>query len=49
MNKEKMKALLSDPVRALLLCRPCKRDIPVLAAVMLAVYYALLLKLCGGL
>ena len=35
MNKEKMKAWLSDPVRTLLMCRPCKRDIPVLAVVML--------------
>lgn len=48
MNKEKMKAWLSDPVRTLLMLRPCKRDIPVLAVVMLAVYYVLLLKLCGA-
>ena len=48
MNKEKMKAWLSDPVRTLLMLRPCKRDIPVLAVVMLAIYYVLLLKLCSA-
>ena len=48
MNKEKMKALLSDPLRGMLMHRLCKKGMAALGAAMLAVYYALLLKLCGA-
>jgi len=48
MNGEKMKALLSDPLREVLMHRLCKKGMIALGAVMMAVYYVLLLKLCGA-
>jgi len=48
MNKEKMKAMLSDPLREALMHRLCKKGMLALGAVLMAVYYVLLLKLCGA-
>jgi len=48
MNKEKMKALLSDPLREMLMYKLCRKGRIVLGAAMMAVYYVLLLKLCGA-
>jgi len=48
MNKEKMKAMLSDPLRGMLMHRLCKKGMLALGVVMLAIYYVLLLKLCAA-
>ena len=48
MNKNQIKAMLSDPIREVLMHKLCKKGMLALGAVMTAVYYVLLLKLCAA-
>lgn len=48
MNNERIKAVLSDPIRTLLMHKLCKKGMLLLGAAMMAVYYVLLLKFCGA-
>ena len=48
MNMNKIKGLLADPLRDMLMYKLCKKGMAALGAVMLAVYYVLLLRLCGA-
>ena len=48
MNKDNMKNVLRDPLRVMLMAKPCKKGMLALGAALLAVYYVLVLKLCGA-
>ena len=48
MNMDKMKRMLADPLRDVLMHKLCKKGMAALGAVMMAVYYVLLLKLCAA-
>lgn len=48
MNKDNMKNVLRDPLRVMLMAKPCKKGMLALGAALMAVYYVLVLKLAGA-